>query len=119
MGRSAFKFNGVAVKNPSTFKIERYNVTNLTRLASAKMVGDLIAKKRKFFFTYEAISGTELDEILEAIWNSAGVFFPLEYKENGVTKIATVYAGAIPSDLHNAASKQWVWKNVNFDLIEQ
>lgn len=119
MGRSAFKFNGASVKNPTTFKIERYNVTTLTRLASAKMVGDLVAKKRKFFFTYEAISSSDMNAILEAIWDSAGIFFPLEYQENGVVKTATVYTGAIPTELHSAASGQWIWKNVSFDLIEQ
>ena len=62
-----FQLSGVAIKNPSDFKIERYNVTNMERLADAKMVGDLIAKKRKFYFTYEAISGYDLDKILEPI----------------------------------------------------
>lgn len=118
MGYSAFKFNGVPVKNPSTFKIERYNVTTLTRLASAKMVGDLVAKKRKFFFTYNAMTGAELDNILAAIWEGP-IFFSIEYKENGIIKTATVYAGAIPSELHKAGNTYWVWKNVNFDLIEQ
>ena len=52
-----FQIGGVDIKNPSEFKIERYNVTTLERRADAKMVGDLVAKKRKFYFTYEAISG--------------------------------------------------------------
>ena len=54
-----FSVNGIAIKNPSKFKIERYNITNMERLADATMVGDLIAKKRKFYFTYDAISGDE------------------------------------------------------------
>ena len=40
-----FSINGVAIKNPTTFKIERFNVTNLERLADASMAGDLIAKE--------------------------------------------------------------------------
>lgn len=119
MGYSAFKMNGVPVKNPSKFKVERYNVTNLTRLASAKMTGDLIAKKHKFFFTYEAITSRDLDTILGAIWDTNTIFFTLEYAHNGATKTAQVYTGAIPSELHNAATGDWVWKNVSFDLIEQ
>ena len=115
-----FTINGVGVKNPSFFKIERYNVTNMERLANADMVGDLIAKKRKFYFTYEAISGDDLDKILEAIWETNELFFPLKYLENGESKTATVYVGSIPSELHKAGrTSNWVWKNVTFNLIEK
>ena len=115
-----FTIGGVAIKNPSAFKIERYNVTNMERLADAKMVGDLIAKKRKFYFTYDAISGYDLDVILEAIWETNELFFTLEYVENGVSKSAVVYAGSIPTELHKAGrTSNWVWKNVTFNLIEQ
>ena len=114
-----FTLNGRGIKNPSSFKIERYNVTNLERLADATMVGDLIAKKRKFYFTYDAIKGGDLDNILEAIWETDKLFFPLKYKENGKSKSATVYVGSIPTELHSAKSKDWVWKNVTFNLIER
>ena len=114
-----FTLNGRGIKNPSDFKIERYNVTNLERLADATMVGDLIAKKRKFYFTYDAIKGGDLDNILEAIWETDKLFFPLKYKENGKSKSATVYVGSIPTELHSAKSKDWVWKNVTFNLIER
>ena len=114
-----FTLNGRGIKNPSSFKIERYNVTNLERLADATMVGDLIAKKRKFYFTYAAIKGGDLDNILEAIWETNELFFKLGYMENGVKKTATVYSGSIPTELHSAKSTDWVWKNVTFDLIER
>lgn len=115
-----FQINGVDIKNPSEFKIERYNVTNMERLADAKMVGDLIAKKRKFYFTYEAISGFDLDKILELVWETNELFFPLAYLENGVSKTATVYVGSIPTELHRAGrTTNWVWRNVTFNLIEQ
>lgn len=115
-----FKINNIVIKNPDSFKKERFKVTNQERLANAKMVGDLIAKKRKYYFVYEAISGYELDTILEAIWDSDEIFFPLQYVENGVEKTADVYVGAIPADLHRAGkTTNWVWKNVNFNLIQQ
>jgi hypothetical protein len=82
------------------------------------MVGDLIAKKRKFFFTFDAITGADLDVILEAIWDTSSLFYTLSYEENGVAKTATVYSGSIPSELHKA-SENWVWKGVSFDLIEK
>ena len=92
----------------------------MERLADAKMVGDLIAKKRKFYFTYDAISCDDLDNILEAIWETNDLFFTLKYLENGIGKSATVYVGSIPTELHRAGkTTNWVWKNVTFDLIEQ
>lgn len=117
----AFVVNGVAIKNPSTFKIERYNVTTMERLADASMAGDLIAQKLKFYFTYEALSAVELDRILDAIWSTGKIFFTLEYPYQGQQRSATVYVGSIPSELHRGAhdTGSWVWKNVTFNLIER
>lgn len=114
-----FTVNGRAIKNPSTFKVERYNVTNMERLANADMVGDLIAKKLKFYFTYDAITARDLDNILDAIWESNKLFFPIEYNYQGEQRTATVYVGSIPSELHSAKSAEWVWKNVTFNLIQK
>ena len=115
-----FVVNSKAIKNPSSFKIERFNITNMERLADASMAGDLIAKKRKFYFTYDAISGTDLDDILEAIWDTDALFFSLTYPDNGTNKTVQVYVGAIPTELHRAGrTTNWVWKNVTFNLIEQ
>lgn len=114
-----FKINGVNVKNPTAFKIERYNVTNMERLANADMVGDLIAKKHKFYFTYDAITASDLDKILDAIWETNAIFYTLEYDYQGKTGTKTVYSGSIPAELHSAKSKEWVWKNVTFNLIEK
>lgn len=114
-----FTVNGRGIKNPSTFKIERYNVTNMERLANADMVGDLIAKKLKFYFAYDAITAAELDNILEAIWETDSIFYELQYEYQGEVRSAIVYSGSIPSELHSAKSKEWVWKNVTFNLIER
>ena len=114
-----FTINGRTIKNPSNFKIERYNVTTMERLANADMVGDLVAKKIKLYFTYDAITASELDNILEAIWETNTLFFPVTYNYNGQERSATCYVGSIPSELHSAKSKEWVWRNVTFNLIQQ
>lgn len=116
--KAEFKINGTLIKRPSKFKIERYNVTNLQRLANASMSGELIAKKRKFYFTYDVITSDELNTILDAIWETNSIFYKLKYVENNQSKSATVYVGSIPTELHRTGGK-WVWKNVTFDLIEK
>lgn len=115
----AFVVNGVTIKNPSTFKVERYNVTTMERLSNADMVGDLIAQKKKFYFTYDAITAEDFDAILAAIWDTPILFFPLVYEDRGVQQRATVYVGSIPSELHYMSQKNTVWKNVTFNLIER
>jgi hypothetical protein len=117
---ASFTISGVPIKNPTTFKIERYNITTMNRLSNGTMVGDLIAKKRKFYFTYAAIDSVDLDNILETIWNTNSLFYTLGYVENNVSKTAEVYVGSIPTDLHRGGKvSNWVWKNVNFNLIER
>ena len=113
------RINGITIKNPSTFKIERYNVTTMERLSNATMVGDLVAKKLKFYFTYDVLTAQELDTILQAIWDSSGLFFPFQYSDHGISKITMVYVGSIPSELHYMSDKNTVWKNVSFNLIER
>ena len=114
-----FTVNGVVIKKPSTFKVERYNVTTMERLSNADMVGDLVAKKRKYYFTYESISAEEFDRILSAIYDSDALFFPFTYPDRGVTQSATVYVGSIPADLHYMSDSNTVWKNLTFNLIER
>lgn len=117
---SNFAINNIPFKNPSSFKIERYNITTMNRLANGDMVGDLVAKKRKFYFTYDAISGNDLDTILNAIWETSDLFYTLTYIENGTEKSAEVYVGSIPTELHRAGrTTNWVWKGVSFNLIER
>ena len=79
MSTMNFKIAGRSIKSPSQFKIERYNVTNLQRLANAEMCGDLIAKKRKFYFTYESITAKDLNTILYTILETNELFFILFY----------------------------------------
>ena len=118
MSTTNFQINGTPIKRPSNFKIERYNVTNLQRLANAEMCGDLIAKKRKFYFTYTGITAKDLNTILDTIWETNELFFTLSYVENGQTKTAKVYSGSIPTELYRTGDN-WVWKGVTFDLIEK
>lgn len=115
---SKVSINGIEIKRPWPFKISRYKVSSLERMADATMVGDFIARKRTFEFTYEAINSVELKKILDIIWESDTMFFTLGWIENNQSYTATVYPGAIPQTLHRTGSV-WTWEDVHFQLIEQ
>lgn len=108
---------GVAIKQPTDLEIELYDLTKSGRLGSGKMVIDIIAKKRKFNFTYEVLSGAELEKIKSVI-DSMNPFVTLVYIENGVQKSAVVYRGALKYRRFRTDGV-WYWKNVTFSLIEQ
>ena len=109
---------GVTVKKPHKFQISRYNITKSGRVANGDMTMEYIAKKRKFHFGYNVISGGDLDTLLGVI-DTTTMFFTLTYVQNDVTKTATVYAGHIPTEQFRTDAGAWYWKDANFDLIEK
>lgn len=117
--RSQYLIDSTEIKRPSQFKIERYKITEASRVASGQMMMELIAKKRKFYFTYDAIDSSDMNVILDALWENDKLFYNLEYIENNQRKSAIVYVGSIPSDLYRTDNSEWVWTNVTFNLIEQ
>lgn len=109
-------------KHPTTYKIERYNITTLSRIANGEMVGDLVARKKKFYFTYDAINAIDMDNILDAVYYMPQIFFFLhEPQPDGSYQTFRVYVGSIPQELHRAGANRanWIWKNVSFNLIEK
>lgn len=113
-----YTIGGVVIKRPSTFKIEKYKITNANRLANGDMVADVLSRKRKFYFTYNSITSTELNKILDVIWENDDYFFDFTYVEDGVHKSAVVYPGNLPAELHRPEG-EWIWKNVTINFIEQ
>ena len=119
-----FTLNGIAIKNPQKFSIERYTLTKSTRVACGDMVMEFVANKRKFTFGYDSISGKELDGIIDILWEqlvtTKNCFATLAYPYNGSIKTCIVYAGSIPASLHRGDGMgDWVWKDVQFSLIEK
>lgn len=118
MAVTSVKINGIAIKRPEVFKIDRYKISTLERMADGTMVGDFIARKRTATFTYPVISSIELNNILDIIWLSDSMFFTLTWIEDNVEQTTTVYPGAIPQTLHRTGAV-WYWKDITFQLIEQ
>lgn len=111
------KLNGVRIKDPTDWDVEEYKLTKAGRVASGKMVMDVVAKKRKFVLSYNVLSGTHLKTIRDILYSDAS-FFTLEYEDNGVLQTATVYVGAIKRKRFRTDGV-WYWKDVEFALIEQ
>lgn len=116
--KTNFQIDGVTIKRPHSFKTEFYNITKSNRLANGDMSMDLIAQKRKFYFTWDAIDANDAKTILDLLWYSKKVFYTLTYVEDNITKTAVVYTGSIPKELHMSGDV-WVWKNFSFNLIER
>jgi hypothetical protein len=113
--------NNVQIKTPGAFQISTYNLTTPGRLGDGVMVLDFIAKKKKLFLKYPAITGAELKVILQQI-DTNNMFFSVKYYDTeGVQKTITCYVGEIPAKLHSRAyvGDQHIWKDVDFNLIEQ
>lgn len=111
------KIDGVKIKTPNLFKIDRYNITNANRTASGKATMDLIAKKRKFYLIYDVLKADEKTKILNLI-DGNNMFFTVEYVEDNQLKSARCYTGEIPMELFRTGSN-WVWRDVEFHFIEQ
>ena len=108
---------GNIIKLPTEFKIGSFTLSKAGRTADGKMHIDRIDEKRKFYFSYDALRGDDLDTIKDIITGST-MFFTLTYKDNDNAESATVYAGAIEKTQFRTDGL-WVWKDVTFDLIEQ
>ena len=114
---NGLNFAQAKIRQPDDFGIEKYDLSKSGRLASGRMVMDIVAKKRKFTFAYKVISGREMDLLLSAI-DTYTAFFPIVYIENGVEKSAIVYSGAKKAKKFRTDGV-WYWKDFTFDLIEQ
>lgn len=118
-----FMLDGIKIKSPNVFNVEYYTLTKSTRVANGDMVMDYVANKQKFNFTWNAIDSRQLDTIIEILWRSLPetkyCFHKLEYDDDLRHHEVTIYAGAIPHNLHRGDGKLWVWKDVKISLIER
>lgn len=113
--------NDVTIKTPRELQISTYNLTTPGRLSRGLMVLDFIAKKKKLFLKYDAISGRDLKVILDQI-DTDDMFFTVKYYDTyGTLQTKTMYVGEIPAVLHMRPSlgDDHIWKDVGFNLIER
>jgi len=104
--------------DPGNFGIEKYKLTKAGRTADGAMNLDLIAKKKKFTFKYDVLSGSELKTIADII-DGDTMFFTITYiDDNGTAGSATVYSGALKYNSFRS-DQGYYWREITFDVIEQ
>lgn len=113
---------GTVVATPHDMPIEKFNLTKSGRVASGKMTMDIIAQKRKLTCRYNAIREDDLKVILGKIYDPAAPFFSVTFDDavDGGTTTITAYSGAIKGQpFRQDTDGVWIWKDVEFALIEQ
>lgn len=113
------KVNGTQIKSPSTFKVGIFRLSKSGRLASGLMTMEIIAQKRRLDLTWEVISGSNLNAIIDIL--DSATFYSVEFpdpKINNFQNTLTMYVGDLNQELVKSVGDR-VWKDVTISLIEQ
>ena len=100
-----------------------YLVTDMSRNARGTMNGQILSVKHKLFFQYPSIIGRDLKVIYD-ILQSAPLFHRVWFVLDGLGYQYYMYVGEMPQTLVRTGAgsgnqSTWVWKDVNFNLIER
>ena len=116
------KLDGTTIKNPTKpIVIGKYPVTaHVGRVASGLMTMSFVAEKSTFQFVYDAISHSNLQTILDIIYDFPTMFHTLNINENGIETEYTVYPGAVTKTLLRTDNDgYWYYQNASWQLIER
>lgn len=113
------KIDGVQIKSPTKLKHGKFRLSKSGRLSSGLMTMDIIAIKRRIDLTYAAISGREMQVILDLV--DANVFYTIEFpdpKDPFKQSTMIAYIGDINLDYLRSGYDR-IWKDVTFPFIER
>ncbi len=112
------KIAGTIVATPAELKVGRFDISKSDRVASGKMVMEIIATKRRVDVVWKYIKDDELQTIIDTI-TANKPFFTLEYPDAGGTQTMTCYAGDIMTGLWHTVGNTRYWQDVSIGFIEQ
>ena len=125
MSRVNIYIDGVRIKPPlqADFKLSTYLVTDMIRNAKGNMNGQILSVKHKLFFQYPSIIGRDLKVIYDILQN-VPLFHRVWFTLNGNSYQYYMYVGEMPQTLvrtgaGSGSASTWVWKDVDFNLIER
>ena len=103
------------IYTPTDFRISMNEIVREQRTASGKLVKDVIATKRVFSLTYNALKPEQVNVLLTE--KNRNQFLEFEYPDGGEQKKAIVWFGEI--DRTRLLKGIEIWKNFSFILEEQ
>ena len=110
---------GVKVANPADVKIGRFDLTKSGRVATGKMVMDVIrAGVRRVDVSWSYLTDDELKTILDVLAANKP-FFSFRYLDAGGPQTMTAYAGDIVTGIWHEVNGIRHWKEVSIAFIEQ
>ncbi len=111
--------DSIAIKTPTELKVGTFRITKSERLASGKMVMEIVAVKRRLDLSYTIIRDTDLKQILDLL--ASKVFHDVVYPdpENGEAAAITVYVGDTGQQAGQKVDGTRYWLDVSISLIEQ
>ena len=107
--------NEQALPTPLSFKIEDQKIARGKRTASAKLVKDIIAVKKKFSLNYTGMTSAQA-EIFKTEYDR-NQFLSFKYPDRGETRTATVWFEELPREIRYQLLSHWT--NVTITLEEQ
>ena len=111
--------DGVQIKTPTELKVGIFRLSKAERLASGKMVMDIIATKRRLDLSWEIIEDNELQKILDLL--DSRVFHTVVYPDpqSGEEYTITAYVRDINQEIFQKRGGVRYWRGVTLALIEQ
>jgi len=109
----------IQIKTPTELKVGIFRLSKAERLASGKMVMDIIATKRRLDLSWEIIEDNELQKILDLL--DSRVFHKVVYPDpqSGEEYPITAYVGDINQEIFQERGGIRYWRDVSMALIEQ
>ena len=108
--------DGTTIPTPQTFNVSSFDIKRESRLASGRLVVDVVATKKSFSLTWVDLTGTEMDSLLNLLY--ANTFLDYTYPDETGSDTATVTKGDVPRELWvNYDGKRY--RGIQVELIEQ
>jgi len=112
------KIAGVPIKTQTGIKISLIDIERTERVASGKLVAEIIATKRQLDISWKMIPDSEYKLILDTIIANKP-FFTLEYPDAGGAKTIVCKASNIIASLWHTVGGIRRWEEVQISFIEQ
>ena len=109
------KVNNTVLPSPISFEESREPIwsSNTGRVASGKMVGDIIAFKRTYNISWGILTKSEYEKIRDA---TKAPFFSVAITDNNTTTTLTAYSSALSK---GNMTIDGYYNNVSVNFIEQ